>query len=273
MTPQLRDLVSSILVLLAAFSSGTAYAGTCEGLDPEGRKALQYLIDDASGKGTAGREDFEGVRWATTILLSRGQKVLPCLLEIYRQGRTTGDSLRIGAHSQKSGKWTITLIRQIDPKTAVPLYRELRSEAEDPLTRVQLAAELAILGDSQFLQEIVDFLDHPPDLSSERKGDVTYVQERALMAISVQDHRAALPVLKKLEGSFPYKPLIDVYIAQLSGDISAIEKYIEDPRATSPALLVLKRMGKLEILGRIANDPANPARKAAQAVLTGAVGP
>jgi len=265
-----------VACLLSCFVLGCGrdlHAQACDSLDADGKKAIGYLVDDAYGTASARSEDNDEVRWSRNIMLQNGKKTLPCLLEIYRSGLTKSKLWSDREDKPTTGKWTITLIREIEPKAALPLYRELRSQATDDLTRAHMSAEIAILGDPEYMREIVEFLGSPPTLPKEHVGDLTYVQERILKAVSVQDYREALPTLRKLESTWHYKHLIGAYIAQLSGDVASLEKYIDDPRTTTIALQALVRMGKRDVVQAIAEDPKNPARKPAQAVLDGRVAP
>jgi hypothetical protein len=269
----MRKLVACLLSCFVLGCGRDLHAQACDSLDADGKKAIGYLVDDAYGSASARSEDNDEVRWSRNIVLQNGKKTLPCLLEIYRSGLTKSKLWSGRDNKPTSGKWTITLIREIDPKSAIPLYRELHAETSDALSKIQMGAELAILGEPQYLDELVDFLDNPPAFPKERIGDLTHVQERALIAISVQDHRDALPALKKLENTWPYKHVIQVYIAQLSGDASSLERYVGDPRVTNISLQALRRMGREEVVRAIADDPKSPAQKAARAVLDGKIGP
>src|SRR4030095_737587 len=137
----MRKLIVCLFACLVLGCGSDVHAQACGGLDKDGKKALQYLIDYEYGVGTAGREDSEDRQWARRIVLERGQKILSCLVEIYRHGQHKDDLWSGEGNRPTTGKWAVILIRQIDPKTAVPLYRELRAEAGDDLTRVQMGAE------------------------------------------------------------------------------------------------------------------------------------
>lgn len=269
--------ITSAIVLvnvIAIAGCSPASAQACKGLDDDSKKALYYRIDAEYGvKKAMTSEDGAETLWANQVLLDRGRTVLPCLLEIYRNG-VKGELWHGTGPEPTSGSWALSLIRAIDGASALPLYRDLYTQATDDLTRVELAAELVILGDSGHMTEVVSFLDAPPLVSRDRVRAFSAAVERALVAISVRNYRAALPTLQKLvlNESVGYKHVLAVYLSQLAGDVEAVKAAVGDARLRDTALLALKRMGSEDVLRKIADDPKNPAHEPATLVLQGRLG-
>lgn len=272
----MRTLAASLALTCLVCVAAPSFSGqACEQLDPDSKKAVLYVADDAYGLGQFRSEDAEEIQWANKLLVAKGHAVLPCLLDIYHHG-VHGDLWRGKGAPPTSGRWALPLIRSIDGPSAIPLYRELYSQASDYLTRVQFAADLVGLGDDEHLSEIASFLNAPPVVPSDRPRAFSAAVERALVAVSVRDYRAVLPALRKLADneSIGDKHVLAVYIAQLSGDVETVRTSVGDPRVRNTALLALKRMGQTEVLRQVADDRTNPAstREAARFILDGKLG-
>lgn len=117
----------------------------------------------------------------------------------------------------------------------------------------------------------MSFLDAPPSVRSDRVPAFSAAVDRALVAVSVQNYRSALPTLHKLalNESIGDKHVLAVYISQLAGDVEAVTAALGDSRVRDTALLALKRMGQQDVLRRIAEDRQNPAHEPAKLVLEG----
>ena len=137
-------------LVFAGYPSAASQA--CKDLDGDSKKALQYRIDAEYGVNSAASDCGLDMVSANQVLLERGRKVLPCLLDIYRNG-VKGELWRGTGPEPSSGNWVLPLIRAIDGGSAVPLYRELYVQASDDLTRVRFASELVSLGDTSHIAE------------------------------------------------------------------------------------------------------------------------
>jgi hypothetical protein len=228
-------------------------------------------VNDAYGVGPRS-EDADELVWARKSLIKHGSEALPCLLEIYRHG-PGGTGLWPGPGAAPTeGKWARDLIRTIDTPTAVPLYRDWYTATSDSVMKAAIAAELAILGEDRYLAEAVAILSLPVPAEQSRKSDLTWAQERAMEAVSVRNHKSALPALRVLERTHAHPHLVRVYIAQLSGDTDALTAATRDPFALT-ALLALHRMGEDNLIKAIATDSRHPAKDVAALVLRGEVDP
>jgi len=269
-----------IIVLLAATSvfgcsGNAARAAACSDVDVDGKQALHYLIDFNYELGLVRSEDPEEITWGKREILEQGADLLPCLVDIYHHGLQNNVELWPvdDAAVPSQGRWALELIREIDAGVGMELYREQLSELDKDasvLDRIKLSAEVAVLGDAKPLPGLVAFLERSPNTDSTEDAYVaTWVQERALKAISVHHYKPALPVLEKLKIAKSREGLLKVVKAQLAEDALVLEEYVKDSRLTSAALFALKRIGRDEIVKGIAADPRNPARFAAESVLSG----
>jgi hypothetical protein len=164
-------------------------------------------------------------------------------------------------------------VREVDGASAIRLYREWRTESGvDVLTRVHTAVELASLGDGEFLSEVVTFLENPPAVPERDLGRMRPLQERAIEVVSYRNYRPGLAALKALEtGGPPYAQSwrwLPIYIAQLSGDHETVLAYASDPERFSWALRALKRMGRDDLLRKLADDVKYRFRGLARDLLT-----
>jgi len=248
-------------------------AGTCDGLKPEARSALQSLIAGVYQSQGEGEEDSEGTEAARRGVLAEGKAILPCLSEIFRNGPDQAGLWTQHGTPPSEGHWMIQLIQRIDPTTAVSLYEGWRSEVggTDTLTRVHIDTELARLGDARFLPEMVEFLAKSPVAASDKQR-VRSLQEDAIEVISIRNYRPALAVLRKFgsESGPEYARTwrwLPVYIAQLSDDTGALTRYASEPEQFSWALQAMKRLGRDDMLKVFANDQKYPYREVAQKLL------
>jgi hypothetical protein len=251
-------------------SSGQAQP--CAGLDDNSRKAFYYMIDSAYGIGKVGSEDAEELLWANKILAAEGKAVLPCLIDIYSHG--VKGALWHGERPEPpSGRWALGLIRSIDGPSAIPLYRDLYAGARDPMTRVVYASELVSLGELAHVTEVMSFLTAPPRQTSAGGTSVGRARQDALAAIAAQNYKPALPALRMLaeDDTVGDRHVLAVYIAQLSGDVDTVKAAVSDESLRDKALVALKRMGKDDVLRKVAEDRSNPAvtREAARLALAG----
>jgi hypothetical protein len=255
---------------IAAAGGAPGPAQQCVGLDDNSKKALYYLIDFAYGVGKVKSEDPEEVLWANKILRSKGTAVLPCLFEIYSHG-VKGALWHGDGPEPTSGRWALGLIRSIDGASAIPLYRDLRTTASDPVARAFYASELMSLGDMTHVAEVMSLLNAPAEKTPEGSMSFERARQSAIAAVGAQNYRAALPTLRKLADDVTVadKHVLAVYIAQLSGDVAAVKAAVANSRLRDTALLALKRMGKEDLLRLIAEDRTNPAREAAALALEG----
>ncbi len=263
----MRKLTLCFLLPVALGCTNRANASNCASLDAESKKAVQYLVDDAGNRIVVPVDDKDELRWAWRTLRNSGAKTVPCLLEIYRVGPGPTGFWPAESEAPKDGRWALALIRDIDPSAALPLYRELRAAAADDLTRMHYGAELAFAGDRQLLGELVTFLNAPPAVTDDHRRDLVIVEERILDAISVNNYKPAVPVLRRMAETWVYPDLVKIVIAQLTGDSAALDRLAAVPMTGRPALLALLRDGKKERIKEIAADTGHPCRSLAKAIL------
>ncbi|MEW5806541.1 MAG: hypothetical protein AB1756_04225 [Acidobacteriota bacterium] len=253
--------VLSIIITSLLISCQTpTYPQSCDNLDAETKKALNYFINNVYGLGLVRSEDNEELDWARRTLLQRGKEVLPCLVEIFNHGLQNSKLWPLKTKAPSQGRWVIDLIREIDVRTASGLYREWRVEPDtDYLTKIHISTELASIGDLEFLPEVVNFLMNPPAVPATNIQRVRSIQERAIEVISICNYRPALAALQNLASEkgpnyAKYWRWLPIYIAQLSEDEKTLLRYARDSENFGWALRALKRMGKIETLKALAAD-------------------
>jgi hypothetical protein len=237
-----------------------APVSACEGLDAKGRLAMQWFISGVfpiPSPWIECRED-NGVNFAT--LRRQKPAAVPCLLQTYRSGLAkTGLWLRKGS-PPKDGAWTINVLGQVDPPTAIGLWNEKAATTQDPWLRVFALVEMARLGNRAVLHNLAAVLAAPPTMPRLTPIERDNFLADAADLIAQYDYRPALPALKQLYSApRPSLRWVDLHILQLEGDVATLERRTRDKDAAGyNAVRALYRMHAHEALERIADDPMHP---------------
>jgi hypothetical protein len=275
----MHTLIAAVGLGASLLCGASAQRHSCDAADPEFKKALGYLIDDAYHIGSVSSEDNEELDWGRRVVVRRGENALPCLVEIAQHGLRGSGLWPQASDPPNTGRWAIDLIRAIDAPTAIALMKDWRSEPGlDDMGRIRLSVEIASLGDDAALPEITRFLTNPPAQVAGDQRVLRSVQERAVEVISIRNYRLALPALQHLYSDrgpvyAKHWRWLPVYIAQLSGDAELVTRYAHDPELATWALRALSRMGRDDLLRKLANDPAYRHRAVATTLLAGEPSP
>lgn len=251
-------------------ASPAAQTSACEGLDAQGRAAMQWFISGAfpiPSPWIECRED-NGVN-AATLRRQRSASV-PCLLQIYRSGlANTGLWLR-SEPPPTDGAWTINVLGHVDPSSAIVLWREKASSAKDPWTRLRALFQVGRLGDPAVLPDLTRSLADPPSAPGWKPYERDAFLADVADLLAQYDYRPALPTLKHLND--PPRPALrwlDLHILQLHGDVATLARRTWDKDAAGAnAVRALYRMHAREALARIAADPRHPLRSKARHYLS-----
>lgn len=247
------------LLLLGGIVSDQAaqQESACKDLGSDIRRAIDYHVMAQHATGVAMSEDQHELEWAGRQIREHGKEALPCLVETFHHGLAQAGLWVYESPAPQDSRWVVELIRGIDAPTAITLYREWRTQADDALTRVRITVELASLGEKEFLPEVVAFLEQPTSVPEAERGQVRRIQGRAIQVISFCNYRPALRALQQLEVERPShaNKWLPIYIAQLSGDHEAVFEYTSHPDVAIWALRALRRMGKNDLLEGLAADP------------------
>ncbi len=241
-------------------ASPAAQISACEKLDSQGRTAMEWFISGAfpvPSPWIECRED-NGVN-AATLRRQRSTSV-PCLLQIYRSGlANTGLWLR-SEPPPTDGAWTINVLGQVDPPSAIVLWREKASSAKDPWTRLGAVVQVGRLGDPAVLPELTRSLADPPSAPGWKPYERDAFLADVADLLAQYDYRPALPALKHLnDPPRPARRWLDLHILQLQGDVASLERRTWDKDAAGGiAVRALYRMHAREALARIAADPRHP---------------
>ncbi len=267
-TVSMRDRLRTRLVLaVLAFACSRSVTAApappvsaCKGLDATGREAMQWFISGAfpiPSPWIVCRED-NGAN-AATLRRQRSASV-PCLLEIYRGGLArTGLWLRRGP-PPADGAWTINVLGQVDPPSAIDLWREKAATTQDPWLRAFALVQMATLGNRAVLHNLAAVLADPPPMPGLKPTERDRFLADAADLIAQYDYRRALPALKHLYRTpRPSLRWVDLHILQLEGDVVTLERRTRDKDAAGfNAVRALYRMHAREALVRIADDPMHP---------------
>ena len=232
----------------------------CQSLDAKGRDAMQWFIRwefPIPSPWIECRED-NGTN-AATLRRQRSASV-PCLLEIYRAGLArTGLWLRPGPPPADGG-WTIGVLGQVDPPTAIDLWREREATTQYPWLQANALIQMAALGNRAVLHNLAAVLAAPPPIPGLKPYERDRVLADAADLIAQYDYRPALPALRQLYSTpRPSLRWVDLHILQLEGDVVTLERRTRDKDAAgSNAVRALYRMHASDVLQRIADDPRHP---------------
>jgi len=264
----MRDRLRTRLVLaVLAFACSpsvtaapAAPVSACEGLDAKGREAMQWFISGVfpiPSPWITCRED-NGAN-AAALRQQRSASV-PCLLQIYRSGlANTGLWLR-REPPPTDGAWTINVLGQVDPLSAVDLWHEKAAITQDPWLRAFALLQMGRLGNRAVLHNLAAVLADPPPMPGLKPTDRDSFLADAADLIAQYDYRPALPALKHLYSTpRPSLRWVELHILQLEGDVLTLERRTRDKDAAGGnAVRALYRMHAREALKRIADDPMHP---------------
>jgi hypothetical protein len=237
-----------------------AHGSACESLDVQGRDAMQWFISGRFPVPSPWIECREDNGNNAAALRRQKSASVPCLLQIYREGlASTGLWLRRNP-PPADGAWAIDVLGQVDPPSAILLWREKASSAKDPWARLSALFRAGSLGDTSLLPDLARALAHPPSAPGwkpyERDGFLADVAD----LLAQYDYRPALSALEKFND--PPRPSlrwVGLDILQLQGDAVSLERKTRDKDAAGGnAVLALYRMHAREALARIAADPRHP---------------
>ncbi len=241
-------------------AAAAAPVSACEGLDAKGREAMQWFISGAfpiPSPWITCRED----NGANAAALRRQRSAsVPCLLQIYRSGlANTGLWLR-REPPPTDGAWTINVLGQVDPNSAIDLWREKAATTHDPWLRAFALLQMGRLGNRAVLHNLAAVLADPRPMPGLKPRDRDDFLADAADLIAQYDYRPGLSALQKLNN--PPRPSLrwlDLHILQLQGDVGALERRTRDNDAPGAnAVRALYRMHAREALTRIADDPMHP---------------
>lgn len=244
---------------------------SCAALGPETREAIAVFLRANLGVGDPLSEDQHEIQGASKVIRDHPES-LACLAEIFRHGIGRTGLWTYESEAPSDGRWVIEVVRSLDSATAITLYREWRADLKgDVLTRTRIDVELTALGDPEFLPDVASFLMQPPAVSHADQARLRLVQERAVEVISMRNYRPALKALQRLTSEGPAYVAawkwLPVFTAQLADDEAAILRFAQDPELFSWALQALKRMGKDDVLQRLADDRQYRYRSLAKTLL------
>jgi len=265
-----------ILALLGcSLSTSNHEMNACAALDQRARSGMKVLADRAYRVPGQITEDGDAIRVAQKNILDKGADVLPCLVHIYEHGLVGTELWSEKTPVPTSGKWSMTFIREIDPATAVRLYRNARASTGEATERLALDAELATLGEREYLDELVAFLAKPGQRSNNAEEErLQQIQRRALEGISVAHYRPALKALQQMQArGWKNQDVLRIYIAQLSNDVATLKIYMDKPFLSTYALVALKRMGQEDLLRSLSVDHQYAYHERAGAALNGTLTP
>lgn len=250
-------------VVLASEASASD-PSTCATLDAEARSVLQTFVERYYPEGSEG-ECASTSMYAAQAIIDRGESMLPCLLDVHRNGLGKTGLWLHSTPAPATTPWALELIKTIAPETAKDLYRGQLRSLDNPLEEAAVWLELARLGDPEGLRQITSFL------RLQSKADQTRARplvNNMLDAVAVQHYRPALPGLEKLRAEGYVNPLLPVFIAQLKGDVESLKELAAEPGLAGRVLRTLVVMDRLDVLQSLADDPYYRYRKSARETLT-----
>lgn len=259
-----------LLIVGCLFLPSFAATPECRGLSPEDRKAIQELVDFRYPQ-PDWPIPYEGndERPIVAQLKKNSGKIIHCLLEIYRTNPDQAGYWPYKSPPPKDGRKMLTAIEKIDPKTGIKLYREIRTATlPDSEERLESSLSMAMLGDDEVLGEICSFLADPSALRS-GSGDATAnLIHLSVRIMAKRNYHPALGALQKLSKENPADSFLELATAQLANEVELVRLYAFDPVMYGESLKALLRMGRRDIVEKLAKDPYFPFRDAARYVLT-----
>lgn len=249
-----RLLLASILV---AGVVPNAAAQKCDALSDTAKRALGVWIDSRYGS-KDGVDCGLGLGYAVRDLTAERAAAIPCLLEIYEHGLTRSRGLwqRTDQPAPKDGRWALMVLRDLDPPTALRLYRaEVGKSAPGSDARVRIELEIAKLGGDETLRGLAGVLAQTTAADSPSR--------RALMleiasVLADRDYLAGAAAVRHLMSLVPASnTVVPVYAAQLGRDTDQLQRLARTSGAASAAVHALLRIGRRDLVEQLAADPKN----------------
>jgi hypothetical protein len=254
------------LLLLSGYSAA-AFSQACEALDEASRRALGVWIESQAAESTS-VDCGLSLGSASRELAKSRSTVLPCLLEIYEHGLSRSPSLWKAKDrpAPREGKWALQILREVDPPTALRLYREIveqTSKGSDARLRAQV--EVARLGGTEVLQDLTACL---------AQTTASDTPERRQLGLDIagvfaeRDYTQGTGAVRHFESLLPSNnTVIPVYAAQLGRDVDRLEEFARMSGSAPLALRALLRIGRRDVLEKLAADPRNTFAQAAREAL------
>ena len=201
-------------------------------------------------------------------LAKEPSKVLPCLLEIYQFGLSRSPNLWLYKDRPvpTQGKWALDVLREVDPPTALGLYREVvKASPLGSEERIRAQIQVAKLKGIEPLEELNTIL---------KEATLADTPARRGLALEIAgvfaelDYVEGASAVKHLAGLLPDKDhLVSIYSAQLGLEIGLLEAMARKNGSAPHAVRALLRIGRRDIVEALATDPKNPFEETARELL------
>jgi hypothetical protein len=255
-------------VICAAPVGWAAERQSCRSLPDIVQEALRVQVAFAYGKSTASCDD--ALQGAQKRILQSGEAVLPCLRELLHGGLIGTGLWRFDEPTPTETRWVAGLIARIRPEEGLAAYRELLANAPtESFEHVSIEIEIAALGGQEVLPSLAVFLEHPPFVRKGLEEGLVTLQERVANMIARHNYKPGLSALKRWKALGTSYAELEVYIAQLAGDVARLRDQTRLARVHVAALQALRRVGRSDIVESLASDQSYPYQSAAQFVLAG----
>lgn len=234
-----------------------AFGQQCDVLSDTAKRALGVWIDSQYGS-MDGVDCGLSLGYAVRDLTAERAAAIPCLLEIYEHGLTRSRGLwnRTDRPAPKDGNWALMVLRELDPPTALRLYRaEIGKKLPGSEARIGAELEIAKLGGDETLRGLAAVLAQaaatdPPS----RKGLMLDIAS----VLADRDYVAGAAAVRHLLSLVPASnTVIPVYAAQLGRDTDQLQRLARTSGSTSAAVHALLRIGRRDLVEQLAADPKN----------------
>lgn len=233
----------------------SAFGQHCDVLSDTAKRALGVWID--SQYRLANVDCGLSLGYAVRDL-ANDRAAVPCLLEIYEYGLTRSGGLwnRVDRPAPKDGSWALMILRELDPQTALRLYRaEVGKSPPGSDARVRVELEVAKLAGDETLRGLAAVLAQAAATDApSRKGLMLDIAS----VLADRDYVAGAAAVRHLVSLVPASnTVIPVYAAQLGRDTDQLQRLARTSGSTSPAVHALLRIGRRDLVEQLAADPKN----------------